>query len=107
MRTNEIVGCICKALIRFGFFCACETRKALSKIAHRLGDYIFQPREKVVYAALIRFKAMSVTNRKLRRKKAARQNKILDNSSLMLLANGAIHSKPTAKSPSKTVHIDI
>lgn len=75
--------------------------------SHGFGDYIFQPRENVVYAALIRFNAMSVTSRKLRRKKAERQNNSLEKISLMFLVNGAMHNKPTTKSPSKTTHIDI
>lgn len=49
-------------------FYACEAHETLYIKAHGFGGYIFQPRENAVYAALIRFKAMSVTSRKLPRK---------------------------------------
>ena len=70
-------------------------------------NYIFHPREKDVYAALIRFRTIQVTRRKLISKEIAKQKMKRENSSLTLLIGGAAQSKPTTIRPSTTAHIEI
>lgn len=70
-------------------------------------NYIIHPREKDVYAALIRFRTIQVTWRKFIRKEIARQKKKRETSSLTLFNSGAAQRKPTTIRPSTTAHIEI